>query len=192
MRKLIAVLAAFSCFATAPFALAQHGSGTHFPAAGHKSLTSDSRRTLTAPASEDQRMALAMCAIAGESVRKITDQMVGPGTRWRYDDKSFRGEEERLRIALAVLAVSHEQFRGTLSDEQAKELTKRLDKLDGLHREVLLSLSELDGALTDEHPDPGRVYAKAHRIKEVAARWGSEHKKIAKEMGIQGRKARTV
>jgi hypothetical protein len=192
MRKLIALLTAFLFFAAAPNAPAQHGSGTHYPAAGHNSPTSDSRRTLMMPASDDQRMALAMCTNAGESVRKITDKMVGPGTRWRYEDKTFRGQEERLRIALAVLAASHEQFRGTLSEEQAKEIAKRLAKLDRLHREVLLALSELDEALTDKHPDPRRVYAEAHKIKEVAEHWGSEHKKIAKEMGIQGQKTRTV
>lgn len=190
MRNLTTLLAALLFFATTPFALAQHGSGTHFLTPGHDSLTTDSRRTLMLQASDDQRMALGMCTNAGESVRKITNEMVGPGTRWRYDDKAFRAQEERLRIALAVLAAAHKQFLGTLGDEQAKELGKRLGKLDELHREVLASMSRLDEALTDKHPDSRRVYADTHKIKEVAHQWGSEHKKIAKEMGIQDRKKR--
>lgn len=192
MRRLTALLAALLSLAAAPRVLAQHGSGTHSPVPGHDSSATDSRRTLVMQASDDQRLALAMCTNAGESVRKITDEMVGPGTRWRYDDKVFRAQQERLRIALAVLAASHEQFHRTLGDEQAKDLEKRLDKLDRLHREVLQAMARLDEALTDKRPDPRHVYADAHKIKEFADQWRSEHKKIAKEMGIQDRKMKTV
>ena len=135
-------------------------------------------------AGDEQRMAFGMCANAGRSVHKIADQMVGPGTRWRYNDKIFPEQKERLQIALAVMTAAHEQFRQTLGDAQAEELGKRLAKLDRLQNELRRWMSRLDDELTINKPDSRHVYAYTHKIKEIADKWRSEHKKIAKEMSI--------
>jgi len=65
--------------ATAPLVLAQHGAGTHYPAAGHDPQAADSERAEKMRATDDQRLAFVECAKVGESVRKIIDRMVGPG-----------------------------------------------------------------------------------------------------------------
>lgn len=187
-KKLTAMLIGSFLFATAPFTLAQHGAGTHYPAGGHLS-PSDSQRASMIRAGEDQRIAFAMCRNSGESVHKIADQMVGPGTRWRYDEKVFPTQKERLEIALAVMSRAHQQFRETLSEAQKQDLVRNLGKLERLQNALSQRMAQLDEELRVDKPDPRRVYADTHKIKEIADKWRSEHKKIAKEMSIADSRA---
>jgi hypothetical protein len=182
------VLVTLFLFATAPFTLAQHGGGMHFPSAGHASdsLTADSQRMLLLRASEDQRMAFAKCVQANARVRKVVDKMTGPGTRWRYDARVFPGQNEELQIAVKDMTAAHEQFRQALTEAQEKELRKHFDKLEQLQVGMNSQMARLDDELTVREPDSRRIYSEAHKVKETADKWQSEHKKIAKAMSIKG------
>jgi hypothetical protein len=192
-RIMIELLAIFLLFATTPFALAQHGghggtssSSSGFGHAGHDSPMADLQRTLMLQATDDQRQAFAKCMEATERVHKVADEMVGPGSRWRYDADVFPGQKEQLQTALADMTTAHQQFKQTLSQAQEKELNKYFNKLERLQSDVSSRLLGLDRELTTGKPDPRRVYSDAHKIKEAVDKWRSEHRKIAKEMSIAG------
>ncbi len=182
------VLTTLFLFATAPLALAQHGAGTHYPSGGfgHDSSTADSQRTLLLRATEDQRMAFAKCRQANEKVRKVVDKMTGPGMRWRYDARVFPGQNEELRSAVQDMIVAHDEFRQILTQAQEKELRKHFEKLEELQTALDSQMSRLSDELTVRGPDSRRIYSEAHKVKETADKWHSDHKKIAKAMSIQG------
>ena len=188
MKTRNAVLATLFLFATAPLALAQHGGGTHSPSAGvgHDPSEADFQRTLSLRATKDQRMAFAKCRQANEKVRKVVDKMTGPGTRWRYDPRAFPEQNEELQTAVKDLTAAHEQFRQALTPAQEKELQKHFDRLEQLQTTLDSQMSRLGDELTVRGPDSRRIYSDAHKIKETADKWHSEHKKIAKAMSIQG------
>ena len=173
--------------ATAPLALAQHGAGKHYPAAGQDVRATNSERAEKMRATDDQRLAFGECAKVGESVRKIIDRMVGPGTRWRYDDKLFPIQKDRLQIAFGEMAFAHRQFRETLSDAQARELGERLAHLERVQDGIDQWMVRLNEEVAGKNMDSRRVYADAHKLKELADRWRSEHRKLAKEMSITHR-----
>jgi hypothetical protein len=83
MKKMtITFIVTLLLVASAPFATAQrggaHNAGTGY--AGNDSAAS-SVRILTLKATNEQRLAFAKCRETTDMVRKIADQMVGPGTR---------------------------------------------------------------------------------------------------------------
>lgn len=188
MKKTIRVLATLFSLGAATFVFAQHGSG-HSSGDGHAgqdSAVANSRHALRLNVTDDQRMALLRFREATERVRKIADQMVGPGTRWRYDPRIFPAQEARLQSALADMKAAHQQFRQELSPEQEEGIAKHLTKLEQLQSDLNARVAGLDHELMIAKPDWRRLYNDAHKIKEAADKWRSENKRIAKEMGISG------
>jgi len=85
------------------------------------------------------------------------------------------------------MAFAHRHFRETLSDAQAKELGERLARLERVQDGIDQWMSRLNEELAGNNVDSRRVYADAHKIKELADKWRSEHRKMAKEMSITHR-----
>ena len=192
MKRINEVLATLLLAGLAPVALAQHAghggtsSGGGFGNPGHDASMGDFQRALMLQATEDQRVAFTKCMEATERARIVADQMVGPGTRWRYDASVFPGQKEQLQAALAEMDTAHQHFRHTLSQPQEKEFGKHLSKLERLQAELSSRMLRLDRELATGKPDQRRIYSDAHKIKESADSWRSDHRKIAKEMGIGG------
>ena len=192
MKRINEVIATLLLAALAPVSFAQHGghggtsSGGGFVNTGHDSSMRDFKRALVLQATDDQRAVFAKCLETTERVHKVADQMVGPGTRWRYDVGTFPGQKEQLQAALAEMGVAHQHFRHTLSQPQEKELGKYLNKLDRYEAELRSRITQVDRELFTNKPDPRRLYNDTHKIKEVTEKWLSEHRKVAKEMGIGG------
>jgi polyhydroxyalkanoate synthesis regulator phasin len=188
MEKTMKILAALLLFVTAPFAYAEHGSA--YPAGtghdGRDSAVASSQQVLMLKATDDQRVAFVKCRETTERVRKLVDQMVGPGTRWRYDSRIFPGQEAQLQSALADMTAAHQQFRQTLSSEQGEGIAKHLSKLEQLQSDLNARIAKLDQELMVAEPDWRRLYNDSHKIKEAADKWRSEHKKIAKELSMSG------
>lgn len=185
MEKTIRILAAL-VLGTTLFSNVQRGSA-HSPGNSHSKRAwaeSISRQTSKLNASDDQRLAILKCVETTERARKLINQIVGPGTRWRYDFKIFPGREEQLRSALSEMTVAHQQFREALTEEQGRVLANHLNRLDRLQLDLNAHLAALDHELIIRHPDWRRLYADSHQIKEAADKWLSEHKKIAKDMSI--------
>lgn len=192
MTRLKTTLATLLLATLAPVAFAQHGShggtssGGGFGNTGNDSSMREFKRALLLYATADQRAIYAKCMEATERVHKLADQMVGPGTRWNYDAAVFPGQKEQLQEALAELDAAHQHFRHTLSQAQEKELGKYFSKLDRYEAELGSRIAHVDRELSTNRPDPRRLYSDTHKIKEVAEKWRSEHRKIAKEIGIGG------
>lgn len=137
-------------------------------------------------ATEEQRTAFARCMEATDRVLRITDGMAGPGTGSNHDAGAFAEQKEQLPAALAALATAHQHFRHSLSQPQEKELRKPLSKLEGFQADLRKRMAQVDRELATNQPDPRRVHGDTRKIKEVAEKWKSEHRKIAEEMGIGG------
>lgn len=192
MKRISKMLAILLFAALVPVAFAQHAghggtsSGGGFGHAANDSAMGDFQRALRLQATDDQRVAFANCMKATKKVHKLADQMVGPGTRWRYDADVFPNQEKQLQAALAELDAVHQQFRHSLSQDQEWELRKYISKLDQLNTDLGERIARVDRELSRNKPDWRLLYSDTHKIKEQTEKWRSEHQKIAKEMGIGG------
>ena len=192
MKRLNKVLATLFLAALAPVAFAQHGShggtssGGGFGDTGNESSMRDLKRALLLQATDDQRATFAKCLEATESARTIVDRMARPGTRSSYDAGIFPGQKEQLQAALAEMGAAHQNFQHSLGQAQEKELGKYLNKLNRFEADIGSRMAQLDRELSTNKPDPRRLHGYTQKIKEVTEKWRSEHRKIAKEMGIDG------
>lgn len=153
-----------------------------FRQSGSSSSIDNLQRALNT--TKDQRIAIGRCKDAADRVHKVAAQMVGPGTRWRYDADVFPRQEAQLRATLGELMTNHQQFRHALRSDQEMSLRTYLDRLDGLSAALTLRMEDLDRELSRSKPDGRVLYSDAHKIKELAEKWRSEHRKIAKYMDI--------
>lgn len=189
IRQLLAIL---FCAALVPVAFAQHGShggtssGGGSGNTGNDSATRDFKRALMLSANQDQRTAFATCMEATDRVLRLADQMASPGTRGNYDAAVFPAQKEQMQAALAELETAHRRFHHSLNQPQEKELRQYLRKLERLQTELSKRIAQVDRELSTNKPDPRRLRDDTHKIREVAEKWQSEHRKIAKEMGITG------
>jgi|GEM_PF-4838841 chromosome segregation ATPase len=189
IRKLLATL---FCAALVPVAFAQHSghggtsSGGGFGNTGNDSAMRDLQRAMMLSATDDQRMAFAKCMEATDRVLRLADQIVGQGTGLNYDAAVLSERKEQLQAALAELGTVHQHFRHSLSQPQEKELRKYLGKLERVQTELSKRIAQVDRELSASKPDSKRLRDDTHKVKEVAEKWQSEHRKIAKEMGIAG------
>ncbi len=202
MRKTMKVFAALLLSATAPFEFAQRGAispyaltqrgGIHsFGHAGHDSAAADSRQNPALRATDTQREAFAHCMAATGAARE-TGWSVGDKTYWNswryrhlgYDLDAVYSKKDQLRSTLADMTAAHQQFLQILSPEQATELKPNLSKLERLQGDLNLQLAQLNEALTATKPDSFRVSTRLYGIGKTIDKWRSQHRKIAKEMGI--------
>ena len=183
MESTTTLLAILLLATYAPFALAERTglNSTGTGRAGHESAQAIPQHTLNA--NDDQLVAFAKCQETTDVVRKIADEM---GTRWRYDAKGFPEQEADLKAAVAGMTTAHQRFRRMLSSDQEERLTRHLSKLEQLQADLSSLIWSLDQELSLAKPDWRHLYSDAHKIKEAAERWRSEHRKIAKEMSISG------
>ena len=100
---------------------------------------------------------------------------------------SFQYRKTGCRSHLGEMAFAHRQFRETLSDAQARELGERLAHLERVQDGIDQWTVRLNEEVAGNNMDSRRVYADAHKLKELADRWRSEHRKLAKEMSITHR-----
>ena len=140
-------------------------------------------------ATEDQRGALAKCMEATERIRQAVRQMTrkhSPYSRSHviYNLNTVSEHTEQFEAALTDLKTAHQEFRTALNEAQASRLEKHLRKLDYLQAELNSRVAKIDNGLTDERPDSLDISWNVDMVLRATKGWRSEHRKIAKEMGI--------
>ncbi len=127
---------------------------------------------------------------ATKAAHKLVGRMPDQGSSWRvrrngpYDVSAVSGKRDQLESVLADLATAHQRFLQVLSQEQDTELGPNLRKLEQLQADLNLEMPQLDRELGAARPDSFRVSTNVYRIGKTINKWHSEHKKIAKKMGI--------
>lgn len=195
MKTRIGVIATLLVFATAPFALAQRGgAGIHLQGVGfdrgaRHSVTVDTQQAILLRATDIQREAFVYCMSATEAAHKLISQMPQDNSYWHgrhggYDLSAVTGTKDQLQSALTEMTTVHQQFLQALSPDQGTELRPDLIMLEHLQADLNFEMSQLDEELMATRPDPFRVSATVHKIGKTINEWRSEHKRIAKKMGI--------
>ena len=187
MKRTIEVLVMLLLTAATPFALAQRGgSGVH---AQHDRSKVISQSTPMMQVTDDQRTALAKCMEATERVRQAVRQMTkkhSPYSRSHmiYNLNTVSEQTGQFEAALTDLTTAHQEFRNTLDEAQDSRLEKRLRKLDHLQAELNSRVTKIDYGLAAERLDSLDISRNVDMVVRAANGWRSEHRKIAKEMGI--------
>jgi hypothetical protein len=101
-----------------------------------------------------------------------------------YDLKAVYRKKDQFQSALAGMTAVHQQFLEVLSQNQATELGPNLSKLERLQGDLNSQMSQLNEELTAARPDSFRVSTRLYGIGKTIDKWRSQHRKIAKEMGI--------
>lgn len=194
MKTRVAVLAIFLVFTTAPFALAQRGeahfSGSWMGHTGDDSTMVGSQRVLLMPAMDIQREAFAYCMTATKAAHKLIGRMPDQGSYWRvrrngpYDLSAASAKREQLESSLNDMVAAHRHFLQTLSQEQDAELGSNLSNLEQLQADLDLEMPQLDKELGSTRPDSFLVSRSIYRIGKTINKWHSQHKKIAKKLGV--------
>ena len=148
---------------------------------------------LAAP-TEDQRVALSKCMKATEQVLIHAGEMQTMGRPWgrgrtgysKNDLVILSDHRDELRLALSNLAAAHQELLKGLSEAQEQKMEQRLRKLDHLQAELSARMSEIDHDLAKAEPGPDSsgISWDVNGLKRAADKWGSQHRKIAKEMNI--------
>lgn len=186
MKRTIEVLVVLLLIAATPFAFAQRGGSVH---AQHDWSKVISQSTPMVQVTDDQRAALAKCMEATEQVRLAVRQMTKkhrPYSRSHviYNLITVSEHTEQFEAALTDLTAAHQEFRNTLSDAQDSRLEKHLRKLDHLQAELTSRVAKIDYGLTVERPDSLDISWNVDMVVRATNGWRSEHRKIAKEIGI--------
>ena len=178
--------------APASLALGQREGTMHI---GHHRSIEAYEQAVRMIATPAQRMAFAKCMEAMERLRGKINQMPRIGSPWSRSRVSYSSNDldalsdlrEQLETALTDLTATHQEFRKGMTDAQRRELARRLSKLEHLQAQLNSGASQLDHDLTAARPGPAspNVSWDVNSIKGAAGKWRSEHRKIAKEMGIQ-------
>ncbi len=195
MTRRIGVIATFLVFATAPFALAQYrGEGVHLQGVGfdrgaRNSATADTQRALLLRATDIQRETFMYCMSATDAAHKLISQMPQDNSYWHgrhggYDLSAVTGTKDQLQSALTEMTTVHQQFLQVLSQDQDAELGPDLSMLKHLQVDLNFEMSQLNEEMMAARPDPFRVSATVHGIGKTINEWRSEHKRIAKKMGM--------
>lgn len=143
----------------------------------------------------EQRTDLAKCLAATRQVQMVANRMAQVGRSWgrgrvnysREDLLVFAEREQALNAALIALTTDHEELLKSLSQAHARDLAKRLHKLDQLQAKLYTENAEVVRDLGRARPGSGSpelswdVYA----LRKAAAKWKAEHKQIARDLDLE-------
>lgn len=190
MKTTMKAILAFLLLASASLAPAQRGGTMHIGWPHRSADVSDQTPSATA----DQRAALSKCMQVTERLRSAIGRMPRIGSPWSRsrltytsrDLSAFSDLREQFEAALSDLATTHREFQKELTDDQASELMRHLKKLDRIEAKMNAGAAELDHDLETAKPGPAspNLSWDVNSIKRATDQWRSEHRKIAKEMGI--------
>ena len=188
MKIPIREVASLLLFVVTPLAFGQRGGSEHI---GHPH---DPVRDQILNATADQRAAIAKCLEATEQVRQTADKMPRIGSPWSRSRRTYSARElstllglsEQFEAAVANLAATHQEFLEELTDRQASELQRQLKKLDQFEARMNSGDSQLnrDQAAAKPGPFSPNISWDVDSIKRATDKWRSEHRKIARELGI--------
>ncbi len=175
MKMRIGVVAMFLVFVTVPFSLARQG-GAHFSSAKLDQATGN------------QREAFALCMTTTEAARKTGRQM-GSNSYWNakhgiYDLSAVYRNLPQLQPALTDMAAAHQRFLKVLSQDQDAALGPDLGRVERLQTALNLEMSQLNEQLMAVRPNKFQISTSVYEIGKTIDKWHSEHKKIAKKIGI--------
>lgn len=174
---------------SASLALAQRGGTMHI---GYRRPAAESDQLLKV--TDDQRRAFANCMEKVEQLRSLTGRMPRIGSPWSRSRLSYTTSDvsaltaitEQLEADLSELTLTHEALRKQLTDSQRSKFEQHLHKLDNLQAKMNSTVAELDRELAKAKPGPASpsIAWDVNSIKRASDKWRSEHRKIAKELGI--------
>ena len=189
MKTRIGMITAFLVFATVPFALAQYrGEGVHRQDVG---FGRGARHSVTVymRATDIQRETFMYCMSATDAAHKLISQMPQDNSYWHgrhegYDLSAVTGTKDQLQSAVTEMTTVHQQFLQVLSQDQDAELGPDISMLKHLQVDLNFEMSQLNEEMMAARPDPFRVSATVHGIGKTINEWRSEHKRIAKKLGM--------
>lgn len=189
MRPTTKAMFTFLLMVSAPFAIAQRGGATM-----HIGHPHDPGRESTLKATADERVALSKCMDASKRLDLAIRRMPRIGSPWSRSRLSYTARDlgelsdlrQQFEEELTALSKIHEELRKELTDVQVSQLKRRLNKLDRLEAQMNSGVGELERDLMRAKPGPAspNISWDVNSIKRAADKWRSEHRKIAKEMGI--------
>jgi len=188
VKTRIREIAALLLFVAAPLGFAQRGGIRHV---GYPHLRSSDQ---TLNATVEQHAAITKCIEATDRLRAVADRMPRVGSPWSRSRLSYTASDLNLlsdltgqfETALAHSTATHEEFKKSLTDPQRSRFTRQLRKLEQLLAKMNSTSAELDHDLARAKPGPTspNIAWDANSIKRTTDKWRSEHRKIAREMGI--------
>lgn len=186
-RKLAVIVALTVAFST--LAGAQRGGTMHIP---HRLPAQPYDQALIA--TDNQRTSLQQCMENTDRLRAVANRMPRIGSPWIRSRLSYTTSDvsalsnltEQFEAALTDLIATHKAFREELTDAQRTRLERRLRKLEHLESKMDSDATELDRDLAKAKPGPAspNIAWEVNSIKSAVDKWRSEHRKIAKEMGV--------
>jgi small-conductance mechanosensitive channel len=188
MKTTIGGIVALLLFVAAPLGFAQRGGIEQID---HRH---DPLRDQMQNATADQRAAVAKCIEATDQLRAVAGRMPRIGSPWSRSRLTYTASDlnalsnltGQFETALAHLAATHEEFSKSLTDPQRSRFKRQLRKLEQLQAKMNSTSAELDRDLARAKPGPTspNIAWDANSIKRTTDKWRSEHRKIAREMGI--------
>ena len=189
MKITIREIASLLLFLAVPIASAQRGGGGEHIGHSHGPV-----RDQMLNATVDQRTAIGKCLEATELARQTAGKMPQIGSPWSRSRRTYSNRDlsalldlsGQFEAAVANLEETHQGFVKELTDHQASELKRHLEKLDQLEVKMNSSASQLNRDLAAAKPGPNspNISWDVDSIKRAADKWRAEHRKIAKEMGV--------
>lgn len=193
-KSTIAALVTVLLFSPLPSALAQREGHGGMASPIPTGPTDSSARMFVMMATENQRTALAKCLESAERTRMAIRQMGNIGSPWsrsrvsyvQQDLDALQEYEEHLQSALGALTKAHQSFWNMLSQAQESGLEPRLKQLDHLQDEMNFNALGISQDVMDAKlgPAPPKIKWDVNTLSKEVDKWLSEHREIAKEMGI--------
>jgi len=180
-------LAQYLLFAAGTLAFAQAGNSAMHASVKrglHDAQAEAPAQSLLTNATDEQRMSFAYCMSATDIVRKLARRMVSRNRHWLYNRKVFAIQKEQLQSSIADMIEDHQQFRETLSREQARALNKHLTEIGHLQSSLKERMAQIDKEWASSRPNAQSIAVSIYAIRKIAGEWRSAHKQMARALNL--------
>lgn len=146
--------------------------------------TVDFQRAVLLQATEEQKVAYRDCVATSDKARKLTDNILGPDTRWQFYPDLRSEQLKDVEGAVQDMFQGHQHFVQELSRAQEKALEKQLQRIEKLRSAIDQRIHRVVAEVQSSRPDRIAVHKDLRGIKESLDKWRSEHRAIGKEIGV--------
>jgi chromosome segregation ATPase len=103
----------------------------------------------------------------------------------KFSQDQVRRQHEQLRSQIHTMEEGHQQFMGSLSDSQRRQMRNRIQKMDRARNRVNTHFQRMDQEISRPNLDRKHIAQQAGDMEKSMKEWQKQYQKVGSDLGVE-------
>ncbi len=164
-----------------------HGRSSGTSSMGHRGDKAETRTQHShwIGGTEERHQRYQTCLESAQRVRHGARNMSQAAKDLTFSQDQVRRQHEQLRSQIRTMEEEHQQFMGTLSNSQRKQMRDRIQKMDRARNGVNTHFQRMDQEISRPNFDRKHIAQQVGDMDKSMKEWQKQYQKVGSDLGVE-------